>query len=150
MVFEDNQAAVGPIIYASNLEVCTWFKVNSPFFNARPQDGWIFMKRKDNYLLRSNMKLLNQDEEFQTIIKNLSLAENQDSTVVCAVIAIRSMFVAPIHKFDSQTASPGESVTINIIATDEYDHQTTAFMEIKVTLCNNTYLTEWGLYYRTG
>ena len=97
MVFEGNQAAVGSIIYASNLEVCTWFKVNSPFFNARPQDGWIFMERRDNYLLRNNMKLLNRDEEFQTIIKNLSLAENQDSTVVCAVIAIRAMYVAPSH-----------------------------------------------------
>ena len=42
------------------------------------------------------------------------------------------MFVTPTHY--SQTASPGESVTINIIATDEYNHETTAFMEIKVTL----------------
>lgn len=84
MVFEGNQAAVGPIIYASNLEVCTWFKVNSPFFNARPQDGWIFMERRDNYILRGNTRLLKPDLEFQTIIKNLSLAENQASTVVCA------------------------------------------------------------------
>ena len=88
MVFEDNQAAVGPIIYASNLEVCTWFKVNSPFFNARPQDGWIFMERRDNYILRKNVKLLNLDEEFQTIIKNISLAKNQETTVVCACNAM--------------------------------------------------------------
>ena len=84
MVFEGNQAAVGPIIYASNLEVCIWFKVNSPFFNPRPQDGWIFMERRDNYLLRGNMRLLEPDLEFQTIVKNLSLAENQESIVVCA------------------------------------------------------------------
>ena len=33
-------------------------------------------------------------------------------------------------------------MTINVIATDEYDHETTAFMEIKVTLCNINYLTD--------
>ena len=38
--------------------------------------------------------------------------------------------MTPIHY--SQTASPGESLTINVIATDEYDHETTAFLEIKV------------------
>ena len=36
----------------------------------------------------------------------------------------------PIHC--SQIAFPGESVTIDVIATDEYDHETTAFLEIKV------------------
>ena len=88
MVFEGNQAAVGPIIYASNLEVCTWFKVNSPFFNTRPQDGWIFIETRDNYLLRGDMKFLKPDQEFQTIIKNLSLAENQESIVVCVHVTL--------------------------------------------------------------
>ena len=132
MVFEDNQAAVGPIIYASNLEVCTWFKVNSPFFNPRPQDGWVFMERRDNYLLRGNTRLLKPDLEFQTIVKNLSLAENQESVVVCANHHNNRSPNCVTLIYYSQMASPGESMTINIIATDEYNHETTAFLEIKV------------------
>ena len=135
MVFEGNQAAVGPIIYASNFEVCAWFKVNSPFFNRRPQDGWIFMERRDNYLLRGNTRLLKPDLEFQTIVKNFSLAEDQESIVVCANLhdnKYPNNGVTPLYY--SQTATPGEFLTINVIATDEYNHETTAFLEIKV--CN--------------
>lgn len=83
MVFEDNEAAVGPIIYATNLEVCTWFNVNSPFFNSKPEDGWTFMDRRDNYLLRGNGTVLKPDHYFQTDVKRLSLAENQETVVVC-------------------------------------------------------------------
>ena len=38
--------------------------------------------------------------------------------------------MTPLHY--SQTATPGEFLTINVIAKDEYNHETTAFLEIKV------------------
>ena len=84
MIFENNQAEVGPIVYATNLQVCAWFNVSSPFFNSKPQDGWIFMTIKDNYLLRGGMKLSNPESNFQTVVKNFSLAESQPSSLVCS------------------------------------------------------------------
>lgn len=85
MLFKDNEADVGPIIYASDLEVCTWFSFKSPFFNANPRDGWIFMETGNNYILRRKMRLLKPDYYFQTIVKNFSLAESQKSVVVCGL-----------------------------------------------------------------
>ena len=82
MVFENNQANVGPIIYASNLRVCTWFNVSSPFFNSVPQDVWSFIESRDNYLLRGNAKVLKKDHYFQTSVSKFSLAQNQEKFVV--------------------------------------------------------------------
>lgn len=85
MVFKDNEANIGPIIYASDLEVCTWFSLNSPFFNDNPQDGWIFMETGNNYILRGKLRLLKPGYYFQTIVKIFSLAESQKSVMVCGL-----------------------------------------------------------------
>ena len=56
--------------------------------------------------------------------------------------------MTPIHY--SQTATPGEFLTINVIAKDEYNHETTAFLEIKA--CNQKinedpiYFLKFGLF----
>ena len=82
MVFDNNQANVGPIIYASNLKVCTWFNVSSPFFNSVLQNTWTFMDTRDNYLVRGDARVLKRDLYFQTIVNNFSLVENQERFVV--------------------------------------------------------------------
>lgn len=88
MLFVNNQATVGPIVYTSNLQVCTWFTVNSPFFNNKPQDGWTFMMFQDNYLVRRKERISKPDNNFQTIVKSFTLADNQESVMVCSQIII--------------------------------------------------------------
>lgn len=134
MVFKDNEANVGPIIYASDLEVCTWFSLNSPFFNDNPQDGWIFMETGNNYILRGNMRVLKPGYYFQTIVKNFSLAESQKSVVVCGLKNASECYYRYFPSICSQSASPGENIIVNVVASDDYDHETTAFLEIKVWL----------------
>ena len=133
MVFKNNAAVVGPILYASDLEVCTWFNVNSPFFNSKPQDGWVFMESRDNYILRGKLKLLKPDFNFQTIVKNFSLSDSQESVVVSRNTFMHSSDLI-FFSHHLQSATPGENITVAVVASDEYDHETTAFLEIKVHL----------------
>ena len=72
MIFENNEAEVGPIIYASNFDACTWFSMSTPFFNSNLQEAWAFMDLRDNYLLRGDTNVLMRDYYFQTSVQNLS------------------------------------------------------------------------------
>ena len=79
MLFEDNEAEVGPVMYASSFIACTWFSETSPFFNPNLQEGWTFMDIGDNYLLRGNGRSLRPDYYFQTSVQELSLVGPVDN-----------------------------------------------------------------------
>lgn len=44
MVFENNSAVAGPVIYASDLDICEWYSRTSPFFSDNNTVVWSFME----------------------------------------------------------------------------------------------------------
>ena len=44
MLFENNRAVSGPVIYASDLDICEWYNVTSPFFSDENANVWSFME----------------------------------------------------------------------------------------------------------
>ena len=81
MLFADNDAKIGPIVFASNFNACTWFDASSPFFNSDLRKGWSFMDIRDNYLLRNGVRV-KSDYFFQTSVQRLSLSSPQDSMIM--------------------------------------------------------------------
>ena len=75
MTFKGNQASTGPVIYASDVDVCEWFDERSPFFEDI-QESWTFIDMRDNYIVRGDSKLELPDYYIQTIAHNILLAEN--------------------------------------------------------------------------
>lgn len=71
MVFEGNEAEVGPVMYASSFTACTWFSETAPFFNSNLQEGWTFMDIEDNYLLREDRRSFRPDYYFQTSVQGV-------------------------------------------------------------------------------
>ena len=45
VIFEDNSAAVGPLVYASNLDGCLWYDLNNgtAYFSNDYTQFWSFM-----------------------------------------------------------------------------------------------------------
>ena len=79
LTFRGNSAAIGPVIYASDIDVCEWFDVHSPFFEDI-QEIWNFLDMKENYILRGTKKLDLPDYYIQTVAHSIWLA--QDKRVV--------------------------------------------------------------------
>ncbi len=98
MLFEGNEAEVGPIMYASSFTACTWFSETSPFFNADLQEGWTFMDIEDNYLLRGNRRSLRPDYYFQTSVRDILFVdppENVSAALVCMLFMLHN--IAPVN-----------------------------------------------------
>ena len=76
MTFKGNRAATGPVIYASDVDVCEWFDASSPFFEEI-QESWTFMDLRDNYILRGSDELDVPDYYIQTVAHTIRLAENE-------------------------------------------------------------------------
>ena len=84
MLFEGNEAEVGPVMYASSFTSCTWFSETSPFFNPDLQEGWTFMDIEENYLLRGDGRSFRPEYYFQTSVQAISFADSPDnSSLVC-------------------------------------------------------------------
>ena len=89
MLFEDNEAEVGPVMYASSFTACTWFSETSPFFTSNLQDTWSFMNIEDNYLLRGDRRSLRPDYYFQTSVQSILFVDPPDNiSVVCVCFQI--------------------------------------------------------------
>ncbi len=43
MLFEGNQAQVGPVIYMSDIKPCQWYSEEQPFFSLDSTIIWPFM-----------------------------------------------------------------------------------------------------------
>ena len=76
LTFKGNSAAIGPVIYASDVDVCEWFDVRSPFFE-HIQEGWTFMDMRENYILRGTKQLDLYDYYIQTVAHSIWLAEDE-------------------------------------------------------------------------
>lgn len=84
MLFEDNEAEVGPVMYASSFSACTWFSETSPFFNPNLQEGWTFMDIEKNYLLRGERRSFRPEYYFQTSVQGILFVDPPDNvSVVC-------------------------------------------------------------------
>lgn len=86
MLFEGNEAEVGPVMYASSFTACTWVSETSPFFNANLQEGWTFMEIEDNYLIRGDRRSFRPDYYFQTSVQGILFADppgNISAALVC-------------------------------------------------------------------
>ena len=49
MVFENNSAAVGPVVYSSNMFECSWYSLEEPFFSNDFNLYWSFMRIRFGY-----------------------------------------------------------------------------------------------------
>lgn len=84
MLFEDNEAEVGPVMYASSFNACTWFSETSPFFNSNLQEGWTFMDFEKNYLLRGDRRSFRTEYYFQTYVQGILFVDPPHNlSVVC-------------------------------------------------------------------
>ena len=95
MTFEGNRAAIGPVIYASDVDVCEWYDVRSPFFE-RIQESWTFMEMRDNYVLRGTRQLDFPDYYIQTVAHSIWLAE--DERIVSPCMAVTHHLVIQTQK----------------------------------------------------
>lgn len=76
LTFRGNSAALGPVIYASDIDICQWSDVHSPFFEDI-QESWTFLDMKDNYILRGTKQLDLPDYYIQTVAHSIWLAEDE-------------------------------------------------------------------------
>lgn len=76
LTFIGNRAAIGPVIYASDVDVCEWFAVSSPFFEDI-QESWTFLEMKDNYILREESQLDIPGYYIQTVAHSLWYSNDQ-------------------------------------------------------------------------
>ena len=76
LTFEGNRAASGPVIYASDVDVCEWFDESSPFFEEI-QDSWTFLNMRNNYIVRGSGQLDRSDYYIQTIAHSIWLAKEE-------------------------------------------------------------------------
>ena len=76
MTFRGNSAAIGPVIYASDIDVCQWYDVHSPYFEDI-QESWTFLDMKDNYILCGTKQLDLSDYYIQTVAHSIWLAEDE-------------------------------------------------------------------------
>lgn len=76
LTFKGNSAAIGPVIYASDVDICEWFDVRSPFFEDI-QKSWTFLDMRDNYILRGTKQLDLSDYYIQTVAHSILLAEDE-------------------------------------------------------------------------
>ena len=91
LVFRGNRAAIGPVIYASDVDVCEWYDARSPFFEDI-QESWTFMEMSNNYLLRGTSELDLPDYYIQTVAHSIWLPEDKGIVGVNA-----SMFVSELN-----------------------------------------------------
>lgn len=90
LVFRGNRAAIGPVIYASDVDVCEWYDARSPFFEDI-QESWTFMEMSNNYLLRGTSELDLPDYYIQTVAHSIWLPE--DKGIVSAVLQLMQHFL---------------------------------------------------------
>ena len=86
VLFEGNEAEVGPVMYASSFTACTWFSETSPFFTTDLQEGWAFIDIEDNYLIRGERRSFRPDYYFQTSVQSILFADppgNVSTPLVC-------------------------------------------------------------------
>ena len=110
--------------------MCEWYDVHSPFFEDI-QESWTFLEMSDNYILRGTSQLDLPDYYIQTVAHSLWLSEDEKIVSPCS-----DLCYSLVITFVVQSAAPGDNIAVNVVALDEFRHNTTAFLELSAIQVN--------------
>jgi predicted outer membrane repeat protein len=156
--FEGNRAAVGPNLFITSLNECSWFNYSTGEYGR-----WNFVSWGDNYVIRGDKNNSDSSMYLQTQIHSLLLgnssngnssngnssngnssngnssngnssngnSSNGNSSNGNSINGNSSNDTECPEEDDSDvSAYPGQNITVNVMALDQFNHSTTGFLRI--------------------